>query len=186
MARLRQGAPEAARAVFDRFARRLVALAASRLPPAVRAKVDGEDVAQSVFRTFFRRQAEGQFRLDSWDQMWTLLAVLTVRKCGQRLDEFRAARRDVAREQRHAPCPDPSAAELPVADPAPSPSEAAMLAETLQQVLAGLTERERPVVLLRLQGYTIAEVSRQLGCTERTVGRILKQVRDRLESRIDE
>jgi RNA polymerase sigma-70 factor (ECF subfamily) len=186
MASLRGGAPEAARAVFDRFARRLVALAASRLPGPLRAKVDGEDVAQSVFRTFFRRQAEGQFRLESWDQLWTLLTVLTVRKCGQRLDELRAARRDVSREQRHSPSPDPSAAELPLVDPAPSPSEAAMLAETLQQVLAGLTERERPVVLLRLRGYTLAEVSRQVGCTERTVGRILKHVRDRLESRADE
>jgi RNA polymerase sigma-70 factor (ECF subfamily) len=59
MARLRDGDPDAARAVFDRFARRLAALAAARLPAVLRSKLDPEDVVQSAFRTFFRRQAAG-------------------------------------------------------------------------------------------------------------------------------
>ena len=65
MADLRGGAPDAARAVFDRFTRRLVGLAATRLPGFARATTDPEDVAQSVLRTFFRRHGEGEFRPDN-------------------------------------------------------------------------------------------------------------------------
>src|SRR5206468_8875797 len=78
MADLRGGRPEAAREVFDRYARRLVGLAAAKLPGFARAKLDPEDVVQSVFRTFFRRHADGQFRPEHWDALWSLLAVLTV------------------------------------------------------------------------------------------------------------
>src|SRR5438045_1051278 len=47
---LRQGDADAGREVFERYARRLVGLAASRLPGALRGKLDPEDIVQSVFR----------------------------------------------------------------------------------------------------------------------------------------
>ncbi|MBN9121330.1 MAG: RNA polymerase subunit sigma-24 [Planctomycetes bacterium] len=182
MDELRRGEPDAAREVFDRFARRLVGLAASRLPGFVRASTDPEDVAQSVLRTFFRRHGAGEFRPEHWDALWALLAVLTVRKCGHKVEHLLAARRDVRREVRPG---GPSAGSAPSwepADRAPTPEEAVLLEETLDRVLAGLTERERPVVLLRLQGHEVAEIARQIPCSERTVHRVLAGVRDRLEA----
>src|SRR5947207_2858035 len=104
MRHLRENDPASAEAVFDRYAQRLVRLAASRLPVEVRAKDDADDVVQSVFVSFFRRHAAGQFTdLDGWDRLWSLLTVLTVRKCGHRLERFFAARRDVRRERPAAP-----------------------------------------------------------------------------------
>ena len=44
-----------------------------------RQKVDPEDVVQSAFRSFFTRQAAGQFDVASWDDLWGLLVVITVR-----------------------------------------------------------------------------------------------------------
>src|SRR5947209_3513948 len=70
MAALRRGDGQAARTVFERYARRLIGLAATRLPDNVRSKVDPEDVVQSAFRSFFQRQADGQFELDDWDGLW--------------------------------------------------------------------------------------------------------------------
>src|SRR5262245_35467145 len=99
---LRQRDEGAAEAVWERFARRLVALAATRLPNRLRARVDPEDVVQSVFKSFFARQAGARFTLENWDNLWTLLTVLTVRKCGHRVVHFQAARRDVRREAQ--PC----------------------------------------------------------------------------------
>jgi RNA polymerase sigma-70 factor (ECF subfamily) len=178
---LRRGDPEAARQLFQRYARRLTGLAA-RLPAAVRAKDGPEDVVQSVFRTFFRRQAESRFDLDGWDSLWQLLAAIKVNKCGHRVGRFLAARRDVRREQ-PAPAGDSCGGAWQPADPAPGPAEALLLQETLQEVLDGLPERERPAVLLRLQGYAVAEIARELRCSERTVLRHLEAVRGRLAER---
>ncbi len=61
MARLNDGDDEAAAEIFNRFVRRLIFLARSRLNAQVRQKEDPEDVVQSVFRSFFTRQVEGQF-----------------------------------------------------------------------------------------------------------------------------
>lgn len=53
-------------------------------------------------------------------------------------------------------------------------------ADTLARVLAGLKDRERAVVELRLQGYGVAETADRTGYSERTVHRLLDGVRTRL------
>ena len=53
--RLRGGDPRAAEELFARYAERLVRLAQRHLGRKVATREDGEDVVQSVFRTFFRR-----------------------------------------------------------------------------------------------------------------------------------
>ena len=59
MERLRAGDDEAAREVFDRFARRLVGLARRRFDRRLAHRVDPEDVVQSAFKSFFVRHREG-------------------------------------------------------------------------------------------------------------------------------
>src|SRR4051812_33906158 len=81
LARVRQGDQAAAAAVFDLYKRRLLGLARSHLDARLRGKVDPEDVVQSVFRSYFRRQTDGRFDVQDWDQLWSLLAMITVRKC---------------------------------------------------------------------------------------------------------
>jgi RNA polymerase sigma-70 factor (ECF subfamily) len=181
---LRRGDSEAAGVVFDRFACRLVGLAADHLPRALQAKLDPEDVVQSVFRSFFRRQADGAFRLEGWEQLWRLLATITVHKCGHHVQKFLTSRRDVRREW-PVPVPDSSSdCVTPPVDPAPTPAEALLLADTLRDVLDNLTERERPVVVLRLQGLSVAEIAAELRCSQRTVLRHLHGVRSRLKQQV--
>src|SRR4051794_21953217 len=88
MARLRAGDEVAAQEVFGRYAHRLIALARSRLGERLRPKVDAEDVVQSVFKSFFVRYAEDRFDLGGWDGLWSLLTVITLRKCGYRTRYF--------------------------------------------------------------------------------------------------
>ncbi len=167
--------------VFDRFARRLVGLARSRLDRKVRQKIDPEDVVQSVFRSFFSRQAEGQFDINNWDDMWHILVVITVRKCGRKADGFRTAGRDIDREvsitQRDAD--DGPSREL--AGREPTPDEVACLIETVEQLMSGANEVEREIILMRLQGHGHLEISEQIGnISERKVYRVLAQARKRL------
>lgn len=178
---LRAHDEEAAREVFRRFAGRLIGLSHSRLDKHLRQKVDAEDVIQSVFRSFFVRQAKGQFELENWDGLWSLLVRITLCKCGQKARVFRAECRDVGHEVRLAGSDDESRGPgNPVARD-PTPQEAASLVETLEHMLSGLDERRRQMVALRLQGYTVLEISQEIGCTERTVHRVLGKVRDSLK-----
>ena len=57
---------------------------------------------QSVFKSFFRRHAEGQFDLAGWDSLWALLTVITL-KVRPQGKEYLAACRDVRREVQQTP-----------------------------------------------------------------------------------
>jgi RNA polymerase sigma-70 factor (ECF subfamily) len=181
MDRLRSGDPDAAQRVFQEFGQRLIALARNRLTAQLRPKIDPEDVMQSVFKSFFRRQADVPFDLETWDSLWALLTVLTLRKCGFRARFMRAQCRDVQREVPQVSLPDDSVAGWEAIGREPTPSEAAMLNETVAELLVGLSERDRQIVEMSLQGYSVAEMSVEAGCAQRTVQRLLARVKQRLE-----
>ena len=185
MDRLRKGEDAAASQLVGRFSRRLAALARGRLNGQIRQKEDPEDVLQSVFKSFFVRHAEGQFEPTGWDSLWTLLTVIAVRKCAHHAKYFRAARRSVDRE---LPEPDGSATGWEALDREPTPDEAAVVADTVEQLMRGLDERGREVLSLRLQGMLVEDIANEAGCAERTVRRTLDHVKRRLrdlESRGD-
>jgi RNA polymerase sigma-70 factor (ECF subfamily) len=179
LGQLRAGDPEAARQVFQRFAGRLIGLAHERLDRLVRPKVDPEDVVQSAFKSFFTGYAEGRFDLGDWDGLWGLLVVITVRKCGREVKRFHGPHHDVRREAA-APASGEAAAGWDALAREPTPAEAAMLAETVAQFLRELEPRERRIFELRLQGYTVPEISAQVGRTEYTVEGVLRKIRKRL------
>ena len=179
LARLRGGDAAAAEEVFRRYAGRLIALARSRLDAQVRRKLDPEDVLQSVFRSFFLRQANGQFDLAGWDGLWAVLVVITLRKCGRQVDFFRAAKRSVRREVPLAPSDSQTGWEALAREP--TPDEAVILCDTVDHLLRESSESDRAVLTLALQGFTGQEIADQIGCTERTVRRVLARARERLE-----
>jgi RNA polymerase sigma-70 factor (ECF subfamily) len=176
--RVRSGDEDAAEEIVQRFTVRLVALARKRIEPLIRTKDDPEDVLQSVYRSFFARARDGQFELDSWSDLWALLARITVRKCGHHIAYFFAARRDARRDQEPFSGNEGSAAELQGIAREPTPVEAAMLAETLEDLMVALDDsRRRQILTLRLQGHSFAEISRHVGRSEQTVHRVLEQAR---------
>ena len=179
ISRLRGGDQAAAAEILDRFTHRLVGLARRRLDP-IRRKVDPEDVLQSVYRSFFLRNAKGQFDFSNWNDVWNMLVCLTLRKCGHRIEYFHAAVRDVRRETMPRPDAD-SSAEFEALARDPTPAEAAALTETVDELMRQLPdERQRQMLALRLQGYKLAEISGEVGRSEQTVIRVLERVRTRL------
>jgi RNA polymerase sigma-70 factor (ECF subfamily) len=180
LARLQARDDAAAQELFGRFTHQLIALARHRIATGLQHKVDPEDVVQSAYKSFFLRYGEGNLEAVNWNSLWGLLTLITVRKCAERVAYHRAERRDVAREV-SAPRGDDAA---PAAEPfgrEPTPLEAAVMGETVDQLLASLDPDERPVLELSLQGYTTREVSEQLGRAERTVRLLRERVRHRLE-----
>lgn len=185
MARLRSGDPEAATEVFQRFLKRLMGLARSRLDPQMQRKISPEDVVQSVFMSFFRRQRDGQIDVASWDNLWSLLAVITVHKCGHQIRYYHAGRRNASMEQSAFRFTEDSAAGWEAVAQEPTASHALRLGESLQELLHSLDERECQIVILSLQGATVNEISQEAGCSQRTVRRVLEHVRSLLEKQCD-
>ena len=62
---LRQRDDQAAQVVYDRFARRLIALARAQMAQRLAQKIDPEDVIQSAFHSVFRGLGEGRARAES-------------------------------------------------------------------------------------------------------------------------
>src|ERR1700748_3037339 len=132
MVRLQSGEDAAAREVFVRFAARLAGLARSHLDARLAVKVDPEDVVQSAYKSFFLRQRDGQLDVGTWDGLWGVLTMITLRKCADRAAYYRAEKRDVTREANGGSPDDSAPAVLDLAlDREPLPDEAAALAETV-------------------------------------------------------
>src|SRR5262249_42717745 len=75
---LKGGDAAAAQPLWERYYRRLVALARNKLQAARRRVADEEDVVQGAFHSFFQGVAQGRFpRLDDRGNLWSLLVVLT-------------------------------------------------------------------------------------------------------------
>lgn len=180
LTRLQSQDDAAARELFVRFANQLIALAQRHIGPPLRHKVDPEDVVQSAYKSFFVRYDAGKLSVTSWTSLWGLLTLITVRKCAERAAYHRAERRDMAREQSLSPG-DEAGAWLQPLDREPTPLEAAVLSETVEQLLADLDADERPILELSLQGYTTREISEQVGRAERTVRLLREGIRRRLE-----
>lgn len=185
MARLRARDDDAAREIFGRFTSRLIALARRQFGPGLRHKVDPAEVVQSAYKSFFARYGEGDLEAGNWDGLWGLLTVITVRKCLDRVAYYRTEGRDVEREVSAAPGAEPGALLQEAFGREPTPLEAVVLSETVDQLLGGLDDDQRPIVELSLQGYTTQEISERLGQPERTVRRLRERVRKRLERERD-
>ncbi len=183
MRRLREHDEAASHAVFQRYVKRLLALAQSKLSRQLRQKEDPDDVVQSAFNSFFRRCATGSLDFQDWESIWSMLALITVRKCVKRVRHYRAGRRAVQREAAPAVGKSGEEAVWDLIAAAPSPEEEAILHDTVAELLASLEiPRHRDIVLLTLQGYTVEEIAAQLDCADRTVNRVLDKVRLWLEN----
>jgi DNA-directed RNA polymerase specialized sigma24 family protein len=179
MARLKAGDSDASAAVFRRFVDKLVALAARQFAMELRERADIEGVVQSVYRSFFTRQARGQLEPADWEELWNLLAVIALRKCARRREYLCAAVRDASREVAARPAGDSASLWEPISRE-PSPPEAAALAETVETLLGALDDEERAMACGFLQGHTAGEIAVVSGCSERTARRLRSRLKHRL------
>jgi RNA polymerase sigma factor (sigma-70 family) len=185
LARLKQGDQDAGTEIVNRFMRRLIGLARVKLDAKVLRKIDPEDVVQSVFRSYFVRQMEGEFEVRDWDNLWSLLALITARKCTNARVRFARKGRNVHLEV-DAGGGDDSAPSWEALAREPTPSQAAVLTELVERVIASLPERDRQIVSLSLEGKDAAQIGEIIGRAERTVRRTLDHFRSRLEEAVKE
>jgi DNA-directed RNA polymerase specialized sigma24 family protein len=177
IAALKGGDREAAQALWGRYFHRLVGLARSRLRTADRRAADEEDVALSALDSVCRRAEQGRFpRLEDRDELWNLLATITIRKAIALAGHGRRARRGGGSVRLLSEL---DAAEVErVLGSEPTPELAAEAAEQCRRLLGLLTDESlRLVARRKLEGCTNAEIAAELGCIEATVERKLQRIR---------
>jgi RNA polymerase sigma-70 factor (ECF subfamily) len=163
--------------IFARYARRLTGLAEQHLSRKLAARLDGADVVQSVFRTFFRRSAAGEFHIDRSDELWRLLVQITLQKSRAYGRRHTAAMRDAGAEVADG---DSRLLDDAVAHD-PGPDEAAALVDQIENLLRGLPPLYGELLQLRLEGYSVTETADRLGVSRRTVHRALNLLQQRLQ-----
>lgn len=145
---------------------------------ALQARADGEDVVQSVFRTFFQRDSEGKFRVDHSDELWKLLVTITLRKARSIWRKNTAAQRSVGRE---VSLDSNNALALFAKDP--TVVEALVLADEIDTALNGLGADNAQALELRMGGYTLSEAAELMGITRQSFYRLLEPIKARLIER---
>jgi len=181
---LKAGDTAAAQPLWERYHRRLVALARRKLRAARRRAADEDDVVQSAFHSFFRGVAGGRFpQLNDRDNLWRILVVITARKAVNQLAREHSKRRGggtVGSELRItsiAPGSSEAAIDQIVGEE-PTPEFAAQVAEEYGRLLDLLgDETLRQVAVWKMEGFANDEIAERLDCSPRTVARKLETIR---------
>ena len=179
-----RGDESAAAEVFRSYVDRLIRLSQSRLSSKLSRRTDPEDVVQSACRSFFRRARAGEFRFSddsADDELWNLLAAITLNKTRKAVRRHTAGKRNVEVEQSTRSQDSPSHVPL---NREPSPEEATSLIEETELMMSRLTALQRQILQLRLQGHTTNETALKVECSERTVRRAIETARSDLEARL--
>ena len=179
LGRFQNGDQDAATSIYLRYVRRLLALVRNQSSAELAARVEADDIVQSVFRTFFRRAVHGEYEVPEGDELWKLFLVIAVNKIRSTTEFYHAAKRDIRRTV---------GGEL--ADRFGGRSADEEAARTLKMVvdelLAKLSPTHEQVVRLRIDGCEVNEIADRLKCSKRSVERVLQGFRQLLSGHLSD
>ena len=176
--RCRDGDSSATAELFRRYSERLCALAERQIGTRLQARVDGDDIVQSVFRTFFRRTTAGEFLIDHASSLWHLLVTITIHKVQKQAEHHLAGKRDPKREV--------SGEEILLGHfrQEPTSDEAVALVDELETLLRTFDAEEAATVRLALEGFSSVEIADQVGVSRWTIRGRLNRVGHLLKQRL--
>jgi RNA polymerase sigma factor (sigma-70 family) len=165
--RLKEGEEAVVQELLERYFQRLVGLARARLRGRAGLAAYDEDVALSAFKSLCLGAKAGQFpRLNDRDDLWRVLAVMTVRKA---IDLQR-------RRKREAPLGEGELERLLSEEP--TPELAGELSDEYQRLLDRLGDAQlQTIALWKVEGFSNEEIAGRLGCAVRSVERKLHRIR---------
>ena len=146
---------------------------------------EAQDVAQDAFVRAYR--AIGTFRREAKLSTW--LVSITMNLCRNRRRGWARRRRIIVASLDDPLDMEEGTVEQEVADPTPTPGQAAQHHERHQLLMGGLQqldEAHRSVIVLRdIQGHSYEEIAQMLGCQVGTVKSRLHRARLQLRSLLD-
>lgn len=180
LARVRAGDEEAARELLTRYEAEVRLVVRRQLPRLLRSRFDSLDFLQSVWGSFFRRVRSGPSEFEDSRHLVAFLARAAKNKV---IDEYRRAasrKQDMHREE---PLWGEAGRPKDVTGQNDTPSEVAQAHEVFDMLQALLPEDRRSVLDLKAEGLSSRDIGERLGLSERTVQRVIEDLRRRVEDR---
>ena len=157
----------AADELFRRYSERVLRFLRPRLSEKLASRLEPDDVAQSVFNSFFRGVAEGGFMFRQREDVWRLLVKIAIHKLRNQCRRHGTAGRAVSRE-----AGDPL---IFAVSREPTPDEAAAVGDELEACLRNRPHRDRVILERFIQGDPYQEIAISVDWSQRTVRRVCEQ-----------
>jgi RNA polymerase sigma-70 factor (ECF subfamily) len=174
--RAQQGDETALAQLVEQYGGILQRTAHALLGPALRAHLDALDLVQSVHRILLVCLREHKLELDSPEHLLGLALTLIRRRVAR---HWRQLKQEAAARAAGTPAGEQAVPDL--ADEA-DPTRGPQLTDEVARLFRTLNESDRHLLELRLQGYSTADVARQLGVDARILrvrlGRLRKRLRE--------
>ena len=182
---LRGGDPEIIEQFVAKYGHSLEKVADNNIATQMGRRFGGDDVMQSVCRTFLRRVEVGQFELDDSESLWRLLCAITLTKVREKARYHMRKKRSLGQEARASGDDERGGAMFDMQAPDPTPSIQIEFADTFEHLIAQLDDEERVVVDMKLQQKSNAEIADKLGSSARTVRRLRGKMMSKFETILD-
>lgn len=179
LVRIQAGDESAAQELLSSYEAEVRLVVRRQLPRILRSRFDSLDFLQSVWGSFFHR-IKTDPNLTEFQDARHLVAFLARAAKNKVIDEYRRAGSQKQNMRREEPIwgENLRPRELPSNDD--SPSELAQANETLSQLRDLLPTARREILDLKVAGLSSQEISEQLGVSERTVQRVIEDLRKRV------
>jgi RNA polymerase sigma-70 factor (ECF subfamily) len=178
LARIKAGDEAAARELLTRYEAEVRLVVRRQLPRLLRSRFDSLDFLQSVWGSFFRRVRSGPAEFEDSRHLVAFLARAAKNKV---IDEYRRAasrKQDMHREE---PLWTDGTRPKEVAADIDTPSELAQANEVFIRLSELLPAERRTILELKAEGLSSRDIGERLGISERTVQRVLEDLRRRVE-----
>lgn len=177
LARIQAGDEEAARELLRRYEPEVRLVVRRQLPRLLRSRFDSLDFLQSVWGDFFQRVRTGPAEFQDSRHLVGFLARAAKNKV---IDQYRRAASQKADMHREEPLFNDAGPRRDLPDGADSPSDLAEAREAFDRLLDMVPADRRTLLELKAAGLSSREIGGRLGVSERTVQRVLEDLRRRV------
>lgn len=176
VARIQSGDEDAAALIYERYAKRIHGLVNKQMTDMLHAQTQPEDIVQSVFKSIFRGVASGGYSAPEGGTLWQLMAVVAIHKTRRNASKRQVQKRDARRTQ---------SLEAMEAFDVESDISPEGFESALREAVEHLKTSEQQVVMLRVEGFKVEEISEKLELSRRSVERLLQNAREKLSLMLD-
>ncbi len=171
----RNGDEDAALELYYRYAARLLQLTSKNTSKELSPRLDPEDVVQSVFRTFFRRAASGQYAAPEGDELWKLLLVIALNKVRTQATFHSAGKRDARKTESIS-----AGMNDPISEVETQGIARAILKMSVDELIMAQPTSHQGIIRLRIDGFDVQSIAKAQRRSKRTVERVLQSFREQL------
>lgn len=168
--RFQEGDADAAELLFAKYFDRLDEFAGRKMSGPLKRRVGSDDIAQSVYRSFFAKAQDGIFSVEKSGQLWQLLAALANRKILQNVEwHGKAKKRSFKKEQ----SPVDDSRPIEIAGNAVDPAHLSIVDDAIETVLNAVSPQWKSILRLSEKEIRVSRIAEELGESETEVRRVL-------------